>query len=267
MAKSMKSFLHPTEGHYRELMTDSQYDGLRIVENEFGLKGYAVFWKLMEKICGSSEGYCIKWNDRVGELFAADIRTDYSLVRNIVTRLISVGVFDKALFEKHGLLTASFIQENWTAVKKRSYEIDEAYRLIKCTQVQNSVCKKGQIASKKGQNVCKTPPNLTELNLTECNERQTEPRNFSAVSLSDDERAELVRLSDSLSVEAYIKKIISWQQENKRMCSKPFITIRNWIKEDKSKPSKQKPRKETSYDLDEWEEFAINFDPGEGGRK
>ena len=264
MSKSMKSFLHPTEGHYKELMADSQYDGLRIIENEFGLKGYAIFWKLMEKICGSSEGYCIKWDDRAGELFAADLRVGYSLVREIVERLISVGVFDGSLFERYGILTASFIQDNWTAVKKRSYKIDEAYRLDNCTQNQGSVCKKGQNASKKGQNASKASPNLTERNLTEFNRRLTEPRNFSVVSLTDDERAELVRLSDSLSVEVYIKKIVSWQQENKRMCSKPFITIKSWIEEDKSKPSKQKQSKDTSYDLDEWERLAMGFDPEEG---
>lgn len=262
MAKSMKSFLHPTEGHYKELMTDSQYDGLRIIENEFGLKGYAVFWKLIEKICGSSEGYCIKWDDRVGELFAADIRVNYSLVRDIVKRLISVGVFDKALFEKHSLLTASFIQENWIAVKKRSYKIEEAYRLIKCTQIQESVCKKGQNASKKGQNVCKTPPNLTKQNITEYNERQTEP-DFSKIVLTDEERAELVRLSDEITVNIYLKKMIEWQQTNKQLCRKPFVTVKKWIEEDKPtrKTRKSTRNEDASYDLDEWERFAVNFDP------
>ena len=96
--------------------------------------------------------------------------------------------------------------------------------------------------------------------------RRTEPHNFNVVSLSDEERAELGRLSDSLSVEIYIKKIVAWQQDNRKMCSKPFITIKNWIEEDqpKKKPDRGSQSKDTSYDLNEWERMAMNFDPEEG---
>ncbi|MBR2304030.1 MAG: DUF4373 domain-containing protein [Ruminococcus sp.] len=266
MAKSMKSFLHPTEGHYKEMMTDRQYDGLRIIENEFGLKGYAVFWKLVEKICGSSEGYCIEWNDRVGELFAADLRVNCSLVLDIVNRLISVGVFDESLFAEYGILTASFIQDNWAAVKKRSYEIKEAYRLVKCTPNSESVCKTGQNVSKKGQNVCKTPPNLTKLNLTELNltERHSETQDFSVVDLTDEERKELVSLSDSLSVERYIKNLAEWQLRNHKKSKRAFIIIKRYIEEEKSKQKAVREDKDTSYDLDIWEQRAGSMLPLKG---
>lgn len=264
MSKSMKSFLHPTEGHYKEMMTDRQYDGLRIIENEFGLKGYAVFWKLVEKICGSSEGYCIEWDDRVGELFAADLRVNGSLVRDIVDRLISVGVFDEKLFHDFGILTASFIQDNWTAVKKRSYEVKEAYRLDNCAQIQKSVCKKGQNASKKGQNASKSTPNLTKQNLTELNqtERQTPAPDFSAVDLTDDERTELIGLSDRLTVEAHIRSISEWQQQNRKKV-RAYLTIRRWITEGKPAQQKKQPAQssEPSYSIEAWEDFAMGYDP------
>lgn len=276
MSKSMKSFLHPTEGHYKEMMTDRQYDGLRIIENEFGLKGYAVFWKLVEKICGSAEGYCIEWDDRVGELFAADLRVNYSLVRDIVDRLISVGVFDERLFHDCGILTASFIQDNWTAVKKRSYEVKEAYRLDNCTQIQNSVCKKGQNASKRGTNASKGGTNaaLTKLNLTELNltDRQT-AEDFSVVHLTDQEREELVRLSDSLSVDRYIKNLSHWQQQHRVISRKAFVTIKGFIEEDKPKRRVQAKRASdgnegASYDIAGWQDFCENFDPSIiGGEK
>lgn len=266
MAKSMKSFLLPTEGHYKDYMSDDQCDALTIIENEFGLKGFAIFIKLWQKICGSSEGYCIKWNDRVCALFASELHVGKTLVLEIVNRLISEGLFDKDLYERFSILTSDYIQSNWYDVKKRSYKIEETYRLIEVTQNSENACKKGQNADKKGQNADKKP--LIERNRIERNiiEGKTDrEQDFSVVALTDEEQSELIRLSDRLTVKNYISKLSQWQVKNRRMSNKAYVVIRGWIEEEKaktqSKASKSKePDREPSYDLDAFEEFAKDFD-------
>lgn len=265
MAKSMKSFLLPTAGHYKDYMSDDQCDGLTIIENEFGLKGFAIFIKLLQKICGSSEGYYIKWNDRVGSLFASELHVGKPLALETVNRMISEGLFDKSLYDTYGILTADYIQRNWYDVKKRSYKIEEAYRLIEVTLNSENVCKTEQNASKKGQNARKTP--LIERNRIERNitERQTE-REASPV-LTAEERAELEKLSDGLSVESYLSKLMAWQKRSGKAVSSPYLTIRKWIEEDKEKAKQQKQLKsESSYDIEEWEKYAMRFDPNKKGQ-
>ena len=259
MAKSMKSFLLPTAGHYKDYMSDDQCDGLTMVENEFGLKGFAIFIKLLQKICGSSEGYYIKWNDRVGSLFAAELHVSKGLVLEIVNRTISEGLFDQELYKEYQILTADYIQRNWYEVKKRSYEIEETYRLIKVTQNSENVSKKEQNASKTGQNADKTA--LIECNRIECNriERKPTERNaaqLTQVKLTDEERSELERLADRLTVDEYIKSIIKWQQEHHKLNTKPYSCIKKWIEQD----GRSQINTEGSISPDSVEAFAASID-------
>lgn len=263
MAKCMKSILLPSAGHYSDYMSDEQCDALTIIENEFGLKGFAIFVKLWQKIAGGSEGYCIKWNDRVSALFASEIRASNTLVLEIVNRMVSEGLFDKDMYDRHHILTADYIQKNWYDVKKRSYEIEEAYRLIKVTPNSENVCKTGQNASKMGQNASKTGQNASliecnriEYNLTECKKTESKAERLSQVKLTDEERAELERLSDRLTVESYIRSIIEWQQKNGKLNTKPYLCIKTWIGED----NKNRVNEDKGISAKEVEEFAASID-------
>ena len=79
--------------------------------------------------------------------------------------------------------------------------------------------------------------------------------------LTDEQYNELVSLSSRQSVDKYISKILSWQKTNHKRLNNPYETIKGWIKQD----SKGQKNKNTSYDLDEWEKFAMNFDPTKAG--
>ena len=237
---------------------DSKFD---LIESEFGLKGFAVVVKLYQMIYGG-EGYYCEWNDDIALVFARRNNVGASAVSDIVERAVARGIFDESMLRKHNILTSHGIQLRYCeAVGRRKFtKIKPEYLLLCNTQKSDDadISSKNADISKKNADISSTEKNRKEKNRIE-ERRLTEPRNFSVVSLTDDERAELVRLSDSLSVEVYIKKIVAWQQENKKMCSKPFITIKGWIEEDKAKPSKQKQSKDTSYDLDEWEKTALNY--------
>ena len=69
-------------------------------------------------------------------------------------------------------------------------------------------------------------------------------------------------MSSRQSVDKYIDKIIKWQTDNKKTVGNPYNCIKTWIEQD----GKVHSHKDTSYDLDEWERFAMNFNPNEEGR-
>ena len=274
MAKSMKSFLLPTCGHYTECFTDDQCDSLKIIENEFGLKGFAVVIKLWQKIFGSSEGYYINWNDRVGTLFAIEIGAGKGFVFEIVNRMIAEGLFDERLFKEYGILTADYIQRNWYDVKSRSYQIEEKFCLIECLQkreIADKCLQKEENADKclqKSKNVCKKPKMQTnvcktdaiEYNRIESKENKNNLSIDRGVFLTDKQLRELQSLSSVGSVDTYISKLYEWQKANGKRCRDPFSTIKKWIAEDNAKYRKPASAAEPSFDLDRFEEYANNLD-------
>lgn len=110
------------------------------------------------------------------------------------------------------------------------------------------------------------------------NENETETKNengngkttekttadYSVVELTDEELSELEKLSDSLSVKTYIKKLSDWQQENNKRSHKPFAVIKKWILQDGEYPTKRNyippaSEKEQSYNIDSVIERASNY--------
>lgn len=74
--------------------------------------------------------------------------------------------------------------------------------------------------------------------------------------LTNEQYSELLKITDKQSLDKYINKIIKWQNQYGKRMNNPYETIRKWISEDnQNKPdSKQK-----SYDLNGFEEYAMNF--------
>ena len=72
---------------------------------------------------------------------------------------------------------------------------------------------------------------------------------------------ELINLYDEKTVNKYVNKIIRWQDNNGKKINNPFDTIKKWIDEDNQKrqKSESKNKRDTSYNLDEFEKYALNF--------
>lgn len=124
-------------------------DGEKMIEAEFGIKGYAVLIKLYQAIY--SRGYYMKWDIDTKLLFIRDYyltEVGGNLVSEIVAACIRRGVFDSALYEQYQILTSSRIEETFLTAKQRSVKVimDKNYALpIVYTFIEN--------ANKKGKNV------------------------------------------------------------------------------------------------------------------
>ena len=81
---------------------------------------------------------------------------------------------------------------------------------------------------------------------------------YSEVDLSEEELADLVRHADRLTVDRYILKIIDWQRKNRKLNSKPYISIKKWIEEDGARP--KSPCNENGISTEEYDAFARSID-------
>lgn len=139
MEDGIKTFPFPTKLN----------DKIKMIEIEFGIKGYAVIWKLHQAIY--SVGYYLKWDIDAQLLFIDEYRLS-EVGRNALSEIVACcirrGVFESGMYEKYGILTSDEIQETFLTAKERSKKVimNEDYALpVVYAFIEN--------ASKKGKNV------------------------------------------------------------------------------------------------------------------
>ena len=252
---------------------DCQLDEkVELIESEFGLLGFAVVVKLWQWIYGINGYYC-DWNDDVALVFAKKNNVGATAVSEIVARCIKRGIFDEGMFKKSGILTSHGIQQRYyeCAERRKGEKIKPEYLLLCNTQKNKNAdnSSKNAYISNKNAYISDTEENRREKKRRDKN-RKTEALDFSVVHLTDQEREELVRLSDSLSVDRYIHNLSIWQQEHQVFSKKAFMVIKGFIEDDKAKKSsKTSKNSDASYDIEKWEKFAESYVPNfiKGGKK
>lgn len=115
-------------------------DKIRLIEAEFGLKGFAIIVKLYQKIYGGFGYYC-EWTNDVGLLFSQDVCEGYSSVSEIVSAAIRRGIFDKDLYEKYQILTSRGVQKRYFSAVSRRKQINvkSEYLLVEVAQFSENV--------------------------------------------------------------------------------------------------------------------------------
>lgn len=107
---------------------------VRLIQAEFGLKGFSVIVKLYQKIYGQNGYYC-EWNEDVLLLFLVEngLNGDSkNLISEIVLACIRRDIFSDKLFKKYGILTSSGVQKRYlNATSKREVvDMKKEYLLI-----------------------------------------------------------------------------------------------------------------------------------------
>lgn len=130
-------------------------DKIRLIEAEFGLKGFAIIVKLYQKIYGGFGYYC-EWTNDVGLLFSQDVCEGYSSVSEIVSAAIRRGIFDKDLYEKYQILTSRGVQKRYFSAVSRRKQINvkSEYLLVEVAQFSENVNILSENVSRNAKNVC-----------------------------------------------------------------------------------------------------------------
>ena len=122
-------------------------DSVKLVEAEFGVKGFAIVIKLYQAIY--SRGYYMKWDIDAQLLFIRDYclsEVGRGLVSEVVDCCIRRGVFEPRLFKEHNILTSKRIQETFLTATKRSTKVvmEEQYVLPIVYEFIENVSKNGK---------------------------------------------------------------------------------------------------------------------------
>lgn len=105
-----------------------------LIEAEFGITGFGVIVKLLQRIYGG-QGYYVEWTNEVALLFARKIGVGGNVVSEIVSTAIRRGIFDKTLYEKYSVLTSAGIQKRYfkAVTRRKSVEVINEYLLAEPT--------------------------------------------------------------------------------------------------------------------------------------
>lgn len=109
-------------------------DKVRLIQAEYGLKGFAVFVRLLQEIYGGYGYYC-EWTQDRELLFASENGLNggsQKLLGDIVAACIRRNIFSERLFKEYGILTSSGVQKQYlkATVKREVVELKKEYLLI-----------------------------------------------------------------------------------------------------------------------------------------
>jgi len=234
------------------------------VQNEYGPLGEVIYIRLLCLINKNGYYYQFKNLDTLAAMMIRSIGNrwarDKKTVKEIILYLAKINLFSAELMQRN-VITSHGVQERYLkAVERRQSQIEE-FNLLEKSDLQEGLLSapKNQINATETQvNAAETPINVNDNTTKESRQKKSKLKYMSSdggVPISDDERQELVSMSDGPSVERYIQKLIDWQDKTGKKCRDPFTTIKSWIEQD----VQRNQANESSYDLDEFEKYALGF--------
>lgn len=118
-------------------------DNIKLIQAEFGLKGFAVVVKLYQKIYGTFGYYC-EWSEETLLLFLVEnglSGDSKNLIAEIISACIRRGIFSKKLFDQFNILTSSGVQKRYlnATSKRETVELKKEYLLITVGKNNNNV--------------------------------------------------------------------------------------------------------------------------------
>lgn len=129
-------------------------DKFALIEAEFGLNGFAVLVKLLQKIYGERGYYC-EWQSENMMLFSHKIGQTNELVSKVVGAAIERGIFDKEMFSSYHILTSKSIQEIYfdAASRRKENYADSRYLLLSEEELPKNVSIDGKNVNTNAKNV------------------------------------------------------------------------------------------------------------------
>lgn len=102
-----------------------------ILKAKKGMIGFGVYISLLIKLYGE-KGYYLNWNDTACCIFSNSVGVSVDEVSDIISLLIDVGMFNKEIYQKYGVLTSKEIQENYlfAITKRKNKELDKRLDLV-----------------------------------------------------------------------------------------------------------------------------------------
>ncbi len=235
----------------------------------YGNDGICVYIYILCMIYGD-KGYYTEYDEDLILDISDELNISENLTRQIADYLLSRSLFDDTLAQSVKVLSSTSVQRRYQEAKrglKRDVFVKAKIWLLKKAETLSFIkVRPDDGLSRNNESFSEINDNKSEKNDTKERREKKSKENKSKVNVSDGEalltdeqRQELVGLSSVGSVDTYTGKIIEWQKRSGKQCRSPYNTIRAWIEQDRRKQKNDKKPGDSSYDLDEFERFALNF--------
>jgi hypothetical protein len=200
---------------------------IKFVEIKYGLIGFAIIIKLLQKIYGS--GYWCKFDEDEKVLFSDDIKADVNLVSNVLDEALNRKLFDKGLFEKYEILTSIGIQERYQTIVKRrkEVEIEKEYLLIEGEFGINVDTNRVNVSNNKQSKVKKSKQNKSK---EKKDEEPTSSKHkcgkYKNVLLTEEEHLKILELENGSNAIEFLSDYIEMKGYKAKS---HYLAIRKWV--------------------------------------
>lgn len=251
-------------------------DKVKLVQAEFGLKGFAVFVKLLQKIYGG-DGYYCEWTQDQELLFMSENGLDsgsLQLLRDIVSACIRRGLFSEKLFKKYGVLTSEGIQKHYlkATVKREVVSMKKEYLLISIPENRENVVVTAISSGKKSISGGRNTQSRVEKSRVE-KSRERDAENRFTPPTAEEVRTYCSEKGYKVDPERFVDFYTSkgWLVGKTKMKDWK-AAVRNWARSDgkektttRSDPVKERAKKNSfnnfkqrDYDFSELEKAVVN---------
>lgn len=228
---------------------------VRLIQAEFGLKGFAIVVKLYQKIYGELGYYC-EWNEDSSLLFMSEngvsSREEKNLIREIVAACIRRGIFSESIFNRYGVLTSEGVQKRYlNAVSRReNVELKKEYLLFDVPENCKNVVINPINADRNGVNACRNPQSRVEKSrVEESREKEDSAGPGAAPAPAISPAAELL-LNDGTSYTVTAGEMQEWAGIYPAVnVEQEFREMAAWLK---NNPSRRKTRKGVKRFIMNW---------------
>ena len=208
-------------------------DKIELIEAEFGLIGFAVVVKLLQKIYGE-QGYYCEWTKEVALLFARKCGVGGNAVSEIVTSSLKRGIFNNDLFNKYGILTSRGIQKRYfeAVSRRKQIEVKSEYLLIEVAQFSKN-------ASNNSDNVDINLINDIKSTQSKVKESKVKERKVEETASPDGSASTPSPSLDQIiydygkeNTDKYVQKVRKWYAGKGKPISDLEVTVRKWLEQD-----------------------------------
>ncbi len=250
-------------------------DKVELIEAEFGLEGFAIVIKILQKIYGA-EGYYCQWNRDSALLFAKKTGSEREFVEKVIDSCIERGVFDSEMYARYGILTSHGIQKRYydCADRRKRMTIRQDYLLLSEDEYKvkpennDDISKENVDILKENADISSTEKKRREekrkeeTRSEEKREEKTSQLQPSApplstfgshmnIFLTEREHDQLISDYGKENVERYIEKMSLWAADKCRKLDNCAFRLREWLEKDGYKKS--------TFDVSKYEFLINNF--------
>lgn len=275
---------------------------IRALRGKYGSDGVMVFQYIICEIY-RDKGYYTELDEEFVLCMSDDLSLTEDSTRQIMNYLLSRSLLDCTLAKSVKVLTAKSIQRRFQEAKKglkRDVEVKAEYWLLDESEtlsfikVRSEKDKSEKNSSKSEKNSSKSGIYSTKESkekkskVNESKENNSEPDGsasspstkkpvrhkygeYKHVMLTDEQYSKLIADFGEVKTADYIRQCDEYCEQHSKHYSNYNLTIRKWIKQDEEKGGRSVSSKQrhdntaASYDLDEWEKFALSYDPNKKG--